>query len=125
MQKTATCIILLLLAALALSLAWHPDGMMADIDGERIDGPLGALLGLLFAGGGVLIAGIVLVVVGAVLAMTFAGVGIIVLGALGVGAMALAAAIAPLLPPLLLPLALIWFFAKRARKQRMLREQAL
>jgi hypothetical protein len=114
MKKTAACIILLLLAALALSLAWHPDGMMVDIDGERIDGPLGALLGLLFAGGGVLIAGIVMVVVGAVLAVLFAGAGIILLGVLGVGALVLAAAMSPLLLPLLLPLAIIWFLAKRA-----------
>jgi hypothetical protein len=51
-------------------------------------------------------------------------VGIILLGVLGVGALALAAAISPLLLPLLLPLAVIWFCVNRSRKQRPARAQA-
>lgn len=125
MKKYAPWIILLLVATVSWALFAHADIWTVDIDGERIDGPLGALLGLVFAGGGTLIAGFVMLVVGAVLAVVFAGVGVILLGVLGVGALALAAMISPLLLPLLLPLAIIWFFTKRSKKQRMLNEQAV
>jgi hypothetical protein len=124
MKKYAPWVILLVIAVTSWALFMHADGMTVDIDGERIDGPLGALFGLLFAGGGTLIAAIVMLVVGAVLAVVFAGVGVILLGVLGLAALAIAAAISPLLLPLLLPLAVIWFFVHRSRKQRMLRQQA-
>jgi hypothetical protein len=125
MKKYAPWIILLMIAATSWALFTHADGMTVDIDGERFDGPLGALLGFLFAGGGMLVAGFVMLVVGAVLAVVFAGMGVILLGVLGVIALALAAAISPLLLPLLLPLAVIWFFVHRSRKHRMLRQQAV
>jgi hypothetical protein len=124
MKKYAPRVILLLIAATSWALFTHADGMTVDIDGERFDGPLGALLGFLFAGGGMLVAGFVMLVVGAVLAVVFAGVGVILLGVLGLVALALAAAISPLLLPLLLPLAVIWFFVHRSRKHRMLRQLA-
>jgi hypothetical protein len=123
MKKNASIIVALLLAAGAFSLFYN--GMDVDIGDEHIDGPLGALLGMLFAGGGLLFAGFVMLVVGAVLAVVFAGVGVILLGALGLAALAVAAAVSPLLLPLLLPLAVIWFFARRSRKGRMVREAAV
>jgi hypothetical protein len=124
MKKYAPWVILLVIAVTSWALFMHADGMTVDIDGEHFNGPLGALLGLLFAGGGTLIAAFVMLVVGAVLAVVFAGVGVILLGVLGLAALAIAAAISPLLLPLLLPLAVIWFFVHRSRKQRMLRQQA-
>jgi hypothetical protein len=124
MKKYAPWVILLVIAVTSWTLFMHADGMTVDIDGEHFNGPLGALLGLLFAGGGTLIAAFVMLVVGAVLAVVFAGVGVILLGVLGLAALAIAAAISPLLLPLLLPLAVIWFFVHRSRKQRMLRQQA-
>jgi hypothetical protein len=121
MKKIAAFIVLFLFAMLAWNLFVHDPGMAFDIDGDAIDGPLGALL---FAGGGTLIAGLVMVVVvvGALLALLFAGVGIILFGALGVAALALAAAISPLLLALL-PLALVWYLVQRSRRQRALRDQ--
>jgi hypothetical protein len=68
---------------------------------------------------------LVMLVVGAVLAVVFAGVGIILIGGLGIGAAALALAISPLLLPLLLPLAVIWYLVKRSNKNRMMREHAV
>jgi hypothetical protein len=124
MKKSAPWIILLLVAAVLFGVFLH-HGTVVDIDGDEIGGPLGALLGLVFAGGGTIFAAFVMLVVGAVLAVVFAGVGILLLGALGIAALALAAAVSPLLLPLLLPLALIWFFVSRSRKQRMVREQAV
>ncbi|TFW29229.1 hypothetical protein [Massilia horti] len=125
MKKIAPFIILFVLAIVAWNVFVHSHGMVFNIDGDEIDGPFGALIGLLFAGGGTLIAGLVMLVVGVVLAVVFAGVGIILLGALGVAALAVAAAISPLLLPLLLPLAIIWFFVNRSRRNRALREHAV
>jgi hypothetical protein len=125
MKKIAPYVILFLFAMLIWNVFFHNDGMSFNIDGEQIDGPFGALLGMLFAGGGIMIAGLVMLVVGVVLAVVFAGVGIIVVGALGIAALAVIAAVAPLFLPLLLPLAVIWFFVNRSRKHRALRAQAV
>jgi hypothetical protein len=125
MKKVAPIIILFLFALLAWNVFVHSGDMSVNLDGDEIDGPLGALLAVVFAGGGAVIAALVMLVVGAVLAVVFAGVGVILLGALGVAALAVAAAISPLLLPLLLPLAVIWFFVHRSRKNRLARQQAV
>lgn len=125
MKKSAPWVILLLAMLLVSAVFMYWSGTVVDLDGDRIDGPVGALLGVLFAGGGLLFAGFVMVVVGLVLAVVFAGVGVLLLGGLALGAFALAAAISPLLLPLLVPIAIIWFFVSRSRKQRALREQAV
>lgn len=119
-MKNRTAFILLFLFAL---LCWsvfdtHND-MNFMVDGDEVGGPLGALLGLVFAGGGIVLAGFILLVVGAVLAVVFAGVGIVCIGGLAFGALGVALVAAPFLLPLLLPLALIWYLARRSRKDRM------
>jgi hypothetical protein len=128
MKKTATFIIVFLFALLlwnVFAFGFNGGDMHVNIDGDEFDGPLGALLSMLFAGGGTLLAVLVMAVVGVVLAVVFAGVGIILLGSLGIGAVVLALAISPLLLPLLLPLAVIWYLMKRSSKNRMVREQAV
>jgi hypothetical protein len=125
MKKTAAFVILLLFVLLVWNVFFYSSGMTFNIDGDEIDGPLGALLAMLFAGGGTLLAAVIVLTVGAVLAVVFAGVGIVLMGGLGLGALLLALAISPLLLPLLLPLALIWYLAGRSRKQRAAREQAV
>ena len=119
-MKTFAKIALLFLFALLLwdiaTDGW--DFMSFNIDGEEIGGPLGAFLALVFAGGGTIIAGVVLLVVGVVLAVVFAGLGVILLGGLGVAALAVALAISPLLLPLLVPVAIIWYLVSRNRKAR-------
>jgi len=124
MKKAAPFIILFLFALLAWNV-FDSGGMTFDVDGDEIGGPLGALLAMLFAGGGIVLAGFILLVVGAVLAVVFAGVGILCLVGLVCGALVLALVASPLLLPLLLPLAVIWYLASRSRKNRMLREQAV
>lgn len=124
MKKIAPAVIILLFLLLVWNVFGHPYDMNVDIDGERFDGPVGALLGLLFAGGGLVVAALVMVFVGAVLAVVFAGVGLVLTLGLGIGALVLALAISPLLLPLLLPLAIIWFFMNRARRHRMKGEVA-
>jgi hypothetical protein len=119
MKKTAAIIVFLLFAMLAWNVFGHGGGMAFDIDGDRIDGPFGALLGMVFAGGGLLLAGVIMLAVGAVLTVVFASVGVVVAGALGLAALLVALAISPVLLPLLLPLALIWYLFGRPRKQRL------
>jgi hypothetical protein len=118
MKKYAPYIILFLFALLLWDVATDMDFMTVNVDGDEIGGPLGALLAVVFAGGGLVIAGVVLLVVGVVLAVVFAGVGVILLGALGVAAVAVALAISPLLLPLLVPVAIIWYLVSRNRKAR-------
>jgi hypothetical protein len=128
MKKTATFVILFLFALLAWNVfvfSSNGGGMAFNIDGDEIDGPPGALLAMLFAGGGTLLAAVIMLVVGAILAVVFAGVGIMLIGGLGLGALLLALAISPLLLPLLLPLAVVWYLASRSRKNRMVREPAV
>jgi hypothetical protein len=125
MKKTAAFVIVFLFALLLWNVFFYSGDMTVNIDGDEVGGPFGALLAMLFAGGGTLIAVLAMLVVGAVLAVVFAGVGIILIGALGIGAAALALAISPLLLPLLLPLALIWYMVKRSNKNRMVREQTV
>ena len=125
MKKTALFVIAFLFALLLWNVFVSSGDMVFNVDGDEFDGPLGALLAMLFAGGGTLIAALVLVVVGVVLAVVFAGVGIILIGGLGVGAVVLALAISPLLLPLVLPLAVIWYLVSRSRKHRVVREQAV
>jgi hypothetical protein len=125
MKKTAYIVIAFLFALLLWNVFAFGGDSVVSIDGDEFDGPLGALIAMLFAGGGTLIAMLVLLVVGVVLAVVFAGVGIILIGGLGIGAVVLALAISPLLLPLLLPLALIWYMVSRSRKNRVIREQAV
>jgi hypothetical protein len=113
MKKIRPIVILVLFFLLAWNVFGHPSGMSFDFDGDDIDGPFGALAGLLFAGGGMIIAVLVMLFVGALLVVLFAGLGVML--ALGLAALVVAL-VSPLLLPLLIPVALIWFFASRARR---------
>lgn len=117
MKKYAPYILIALFAVLLWDM--FDTGMHVNFDGEEFDGPFGALLGMLLAGGGTLLGLLVMMVVGVVLVVVFAGVGVILLGALVLGAVSLALLISPLLLPLLLPVALIWYLASRSRKARL------
>ena len=125
MKKIAPYLILFLCALLLWDLLFTFGDASFHIDGEEVGGPLGAMLGILFAGGGTLIGLMVAVVVGAVLAVVFAGVGIVIVGALAIAGLAVAAAIVPFLLPLLLPLAVIWYLVSRARRNRAVHKVAV
>lgn len=122
MKKIAPYLVLFLCALLLWDMLFSFGDMGFHIDGEEFDGPLGALLGLLLAGGGTLIGLLVVLVVGVVLAVVFAGVGVLIIGALLVAGVAVAVAMVPVLLPLLLPLALVWYLVSRSRKNRHLHE---
>lgn len=121
MKKTAAIIILFLFALLVWNVFTFGDSVV-NIDGEDIGGPLGALLATFFAGGGLLLAGVIMVFVGAVLAVVFAGVGILCIGGLAIGACVLALMVSPLLLPLLVPVAIVWWLVSRSRKHRVMQQ---
>jgi len=125
MKNRTAFILLFLFAVLAWNASNYGGDMAFHVDGDDVDGPLGALLAMLFAGGGMVLAGFIVLVVGAILAVVFAGVGILCIGGLALGAVLVALVVSPLLLPLLLPLAVIWYLAGRSRRNRMLREQAV
>jgi hypothetical protein len=121
-MKNRTAFILLFLFALLCWSVFNDSGdMMFHIDGDEVDGPLGALLSILFAGGGIVLAGVILLLVGGLLAVVFAGVGIVCIGGLAFGALLVALIVAlivaPFMLPLLLPLAVIWYLASRSRRK--------
>ena len=116
MKKILPYLILLLCALLLWDLLLGFGDTSFHIDGEEFDGPLGALLGLVFASGGALIGVLVTVLVAVVLAVVFAGVGLAVLGALGIAGIAVLGAMVPLLLPLLVPVAIVWYLVSRSRR---------
>jgi hypothetical protein len=121
MKKIAAIIILFLFAMLVWNVFTFGDSVV-NIDGEDIGGPLGALLATFFAGGGLLLAGVIMLFVGAVLAVVFAGVGILCIGGLALGACVLALMVSPLLLPLLVPVAIVWWLVSRSRKHRVMQQ---
>lgn len=118
MKKIAPLVILFLFAMVAWNVFGSQHGMVVDIDGESFDGPLGAMLGALITGGGLVIGAIVILFVGLVLAVVMAGVGVVLAVALTLVALIGTALVSPLLLPLMLPLAAVWFLMKRDRKNR-------
>jgi hypothetical protein len=121
MKKTAAIIILFLFALLAWNVFTFGDSVVS-FDGDEIGGPLGAVLATVFAGGGLLLAGVIMLFVGAVLAVVFAGVGILCIGGLAIGACVLALMVSPLLLPLLVPVAIVWYLVSRSRKHRIMQQ---
>lgn len=122
MKKITPYVILFLIVMVVWEVLAGAHDFYFDIDGDEFDGPLGALFGLLFGGLGLVIGLIAMVFVGLVLAVVFAGVGVLVIAALAFAALVVAAALSPLLLlllPLLIPIAIIWFFMSRARRNRM------
>lgn len=112
MKKFAPLLLLFLFAMVVWEAMAGPSGMSVNIDGEQLDGPLGVL----FAGGGLLIAGVVMLFVGLFLAVLFAGLGVLAVGALAVVAVIVGVLVSPLLLPLALVVAVVWYLARREPK---------
>lgn len=121
MKKLLTIVVIALLAIAAwnsIDSMMDTSDMVVHFDDEEIGGPLGALLAVLFAGGGLLIAAVALTCAAVFAGLLFAGIGILMVAGLGLLAVVLAVVIAPLTLPLLIPLGIIWLIAARKRKQR-------
>jgi hypothetical protein len=108
------------LLAVAACQSIFGDGMNINIDGDEIDGPLGAVLGVFFGGAGLLLAGLIMTCVAVFLCLLFAGLGIMAVVGVALAAVIVVACVSPLLLPLLVPIGLYWLFVSRPRKQRRL-----
>ena len=114
MKRIAPVVILFLFAMIAWNMFSHSHGIDVDLDGDDFDGPVGAVIGLLFAGGGLLIGGLVALFVGAVLAVVFAGVGVVLVAVVAVVAVVVLSCVLSFAPSFSLPCAVscvsIWSF---------------
>lgn len=114
MKKFAPLLLLFLFVMVAWEAMAGSSGMSINIDGEQIDGPLGVL----FAGGGLLIAAAVMLFVAVLLAVLFAGLGVLAVGALVLVTLLVGVLVSPLLLPLAVVLAIVWYLARDGRAQR-------
>ena len=108
-----------LLLAVSVCQAVFGDGMTVNLDGDEVGGPFGAVLGIVLGAGGLLLAALAMTCAAVFVGLVFAGVGIVMVSALVLAGVLLAAAISPLLLPLLIPIGLYWYFTSRSRKQRL------
>lgn len=109
-----------IIAILAIC-AWNSidtNDMIVNIDGEEVHGPLGALLGLVFGGLGLVIAAIAVTCAAIFVGFLFAGLGVLMVVGLALAGIIVAAVIAPFTLPLLIPAAIVWYVMSRNRKHR-------
>ncbi|AYM74538.1 hypothetical protein JAB5_00600 [Janthinobacterium sp. HH103] len=124
MKKLLTFVLIVMLACLFLDKIGATD-MHMQLNGDEIDGPLEWLFGLVFAGGGLLIAAIALVCGAVVTGVVLAGVGVVLIAVVAL-CVALALALStPVLLPLLIPVAIVWLIVSRNRKQAQTRQHSL
>ena len=124
MKKLLTFVLIVMLACLFLDEVGGSD-MHMQFNGDEIDGPLEWLFGLVFAGGGLLIAALALVFAAVVTGVILAGVGmalVVVVACCVVLALALST---PVLLPLLIPVAIVWLLVSRNRRQSRAQQQSL
>jgi len=120
MKKLLAFTAIVILAMVAwVSIVGTPDTLVT-IGDEDFDGPLGAFLGLLFAGGGMIIAGVAMTFAAVIVGAVFAGLGIMMVFGMALLAVILAAIIAPFTLPLLIPVGIVWWIVRRNNKRKAL-----
>jgi hypothetical protein len=118
-MKKVLAITLLLFVACIFA-AWFTvdaSDLVVTVGDEDFDGPLGALLGTLIAGGVFAIVAVVMTVVAVVLGFVMAGVGVLVMFFLALGAFIAIAAVSPLLLPILIPFGIYWLLKRRGQRK--------
>ena len=125
MKKIAPYLVVFLFLLVSWEMLTDHGGMAVDFHLDPWDGPLDGLLGLMLAGGGLVISVAVALVVALVVTVVCAGLG--VLAVLGVALLVIVvlAAISPLLLPLLIPIGIVWYLASRNRKARAIEHKAV
>ncbi len=118
MKKLFPAVVIFLTAMVIWNVFVQPGHFMVDIDGDSFDGPVGIVFGSLLAGGGMLLAAVIVSLVGLLLTLLFAGLGILLVAGLAVGAVCLAAMLSPLMLPLLIPVGIFWIFYRRNQRQQ-------
>lgn len=124
MKKLLTFVLILMLACLFLDKISATD-MHMQFNGDDVDGPLEWLFGVVFAGGGLLIAALALVCAAVVTGVVLAGVGVVLLAVVACCVVLALAISTPVLLPLLLPIAIVWLLVSRSRKQAQARQHSL
>ena len=124
MKKLLTFALILMLACLFLDKIGATD-MHMQLNGDEIDGPLEWLFGLVFAGGGLLIAAIALVFAAVVTGVVLAGVGMVLVVVVAFCVVLALAVSTPVLLPLLIPVAIVWLLVSRNRKQARAQQHSL
>ena len=124
MKKLLTFALILMLACLFLDKIGATD-MHMQLDGDEIDGPLEWLFGLVFAGGGLLIAALALVFAAVVTGVILAGVGMVLVVVVACCVVLALALSTPVLLHLLIPVAIVWLLVSRNRKQAQARQHSL
>lgn len=115
MKKILTFVFIVILACLLLDKI-SGNNMTMEINGNDVDGPLEFLFGMLFAGGGLLIALVAVICAAVMVGLVMAGVGVLMV-AIVAGCIALGLLFsAPFMLPLLIPIAIIWVLVSRNRK---------
>ncbi|MGK5069890.1 hypothetical protein [Janthinobacterium sp. RT4P48] len=126
MKKLLTFALILMLACLFLDKIGATDmHMHMQLDGDEIDGPLEWLFGLVFAGGGLLIAALALVFAAVVTGVILAGVGMVLVVVVACCVVLALALSTPVLLPLLIPVAIVWLLVSRNRRQSRAQQQSL
>ncbi len=115
-KALALSLVLLFFLAIAAWLAVDANDLVVTVGDEDFDGPLGALLGTVIAGGVFAIVAVVLTFVAVMVGFLMAGVGVLVILALALAALVTMAAVSPLLLPLLIPFAIYWLVKRGKRK---------
>jgi hypothetical protein len=125
MKKLFPAVVIFLTAMVLWNVFIQPGHFMVDLDGETFDGPVGIVFGSLLAGGGMLLATVIVIAVGVLLTVLFAGLGIMLVAGLALGAVGLAAMLSPLMLPLLIPVGIFWYFHRRNQREQQERSKAM
>ena len=124
MKKLLTFVLIVMLACLLLDKVGGSD-MHMQFHGDDVDGPLEWLFGLVFAGGGLLVAAIALVCAAVVTGVVLAGVGVVLIAVLALCMVLVLALSTPVLLPLLIPVAIVWLIVSRKHKQAQAHQHSL
>ncbi|KQV44815.1 hypothetical protein ASD07_19915 [Duganella sp. Root336D2] len=112
----ALSLVLLFFCMVAGWMSIDSNDLVVTVGDSDYDGPLGALLGTMLAGGVFAALAVVMVFVAAIVAVVMAGVGVIVILSLALAAVVTMAAVSPLLLPLMIPFFIYWLMKRRDRK---------
>lgn len=112
----ALSLVLLFFGMIAAWFAIDANDLVVTVGDEDFDGPLGALLGTVIAGGVFAFVAVVLTLVAVMVGCIMAGVGVLLVFVLAFAAVVAMAAVSPLLLPLLIPFGIYWLMKRRHRK---------
>lgn len=117
MKKVIALTLLLFFACvMAAWVAIDSNDVVVSVGDADFDGPFGAVLGTLIAGGVFAIVAVVLTVVAVMVGVVMAGVGVLLLFGLALGVLVAVAAVSPLMLPVLIPFGIYWLMKRRNRK---------